>query len=362
MKIMKKVMASSLMAMMMISGSLVRVEATEDTNLELTNIISFLEANDVVAIETETLKNTNLELMVGLENTNTLYGIRIAYLDELIQISQMKLEKIESLKAENFLQAAFLTVTGGYEKLELSDQLAAIHSDLKSFEKLEEGVLKEDDRLMIAAGLEEKITVLEEEKVDLTRKISENIVAGVALDEEIAELTEKISAVASEVETLSARRTALEEEIREEAARVEEERQRQLEIERQKANSFVMPTSGRLTSSFGNRVHPVTGKYSFHSGIDLANSSGTSIKASRNGTVTFAGKQGSYGNFIIVRHSDGFESAYAHLSSIQVSAGQSVTQGEQIGKMGTTGRSTGSHLHFEIRKNGTAVNPYSYLN
>lgn len=357
MKVIKKLVASSLMAMMFIGVSLTKVEAAEEIHVELRTVISEIEANDLISQESEALKNRNLTLMANLENENNLHEIRISFLNELLEVSQLKLEKIQSLKPENFLQAAFLSISGGYEKLELSDQLAAIHSDLKSFEKLEAGILKEEDRVLISTGLEEKITTLNEEKTALNQKIADNEIQGIALDNEIAELTERISAVASAVETLSARKVELEEE-----ARVEEERQRQLELERQRENTFIQPTSGRLTSGFGKRIHPVTGQSSFHTGIDLANSSGTSVMASRNGKVVFAGPQGTYGNFIIVRHSDGMESAYAHLSAILVSVGQSVTQGEQIGRMGTTGRSTGPHLHFEIRNHGTAVNPYSYLN
>ena len=98
-----------------------------------------------------------------------------------------------------------------------------------------------------------------------------------------------------------------------------------------------------------------------HTGIDIANSSGTNIAASQNGKVIFTGYQGSYGKLIVIRHANGMETAYAHLSRISVSVGDTVTQGQSIGKMGSTGGSTGSHLHFEIRKNGTAVNPMNYL-
>lgn len=356
MKMIKKVVASTLMAMMFISGSLVQVKADVELKVELSAVINEIQANTTVTQESEALKNKNLALMGKIQNDIDLYEIRVAYLDETIEIAQVKIAKLETLKPENFLQAAFLTLSNGYERLELSDQLAAIHSDLKSFERLESGILKEEDRVAIAAGLEEKVLALKEEKIALTSKIAENQVQGIALDNEIINLTEKITEVASEVETLSARKMALEEEVR-----VEEERIRQVELDRQRSTTFIMPTSGRLTSGYGNRIHPVTRRSSFHTGIDLANSSGTSINASRNGTVTFAGYQGTYGKFIIVRHSDGMETAYAHLSSILVSVGQSVTQGEQIGKMGSTGRSTGSHLHFEIRKNGSHVNPYSYL-
>lgn len=356
---MKKLIATSLMGMMIFGGSLVRVEATENKTVELTTVISEIEAIDAVSKESEALKNKNLGLMENLEKDNALFQIRASYLEEWILISQTKLDAINALKPDNFIKEAFLKLTGGYLPLELSEQLVAIHSDLASFEEIDLEALENDDRVAIAQGLEEKVLELQEEKEELIQKVEENTTLAISLDAEISELTEKISAVASQVETLSARKIALEEQIK--AEEEEKERQRQAELERQRANSFVMPTSGRLTSGFGNRTHPVTGRYSFHSGIDLANSQGTSIKASRSGKVIFAGRKGTYGNLVVIRHNDGFETAYAHLSSIQVRVGQSVGQREQIGKMGSTGRSTGSHLHFEIRKNGSAVNPYSYL-
>lgn len=148
--------------------------------------------------------------------------------------------------------------------------------------------------------------------------------------------------------SLSAEKNTIEEQIRKEE-------------EVRKSTTFIWPTSGRLTSPFGYRIHPVYKTRRMHTGIDLANSSGTNIVASQNGKVTFAGRQGTYGKLIIVRHANGMETAYAHLSRISVSVGQTVSQGQSIGKMGNTGASTGSHLHFEVRKNGTAVNPMNYL-
>ena len=99
----------------------------------------------------------------------------------------------------------------------------------------------------------------------------------------------------------------------------------------------------------------------FHTGIDLAAPAGTHIYSWRSGTVTFAGWSGGYGNFIIVDHGDGFVTRYAHCSKIAVTKGQTVSQGQVIGYVGTTGNSTGNHLHFEVKVNGNFVNPRNYL-
>ena len=99
-----------------------------------------------------------------------------------------------------------------------------------------------------------------------------------------------------------------------------------------------------------------------HDGIDIARPSNRTIKASDNGRVTFTGWDGTYGQKVVINHSNGYETVYAHLASITVSVGDVVEQGQQIGVMGSTGRSTGVHLHFEVRNNGSLVNPMSVLN
>ena len=118
---------------------------------------------------------------------------------------------------------------------------------------------------------------------------------------------------------------------------------------------FINPTVGRFTSPFG----PRWGR--FHYGIDIANSVGTDIKAADGGIVTRAGSAGSYGNLIIIDHQNGTSTRYAHLSRIDVKVGQAVEQGQSIAKMGNTGRSTGSHFHFEVRVGGVAQNPLNYV-
>ncbi|SOC08186.1 murein DD-endopeptidase MepM/ murein hydrolase activator NlpD [Ureibacillus xyleni] len=121
--------------------------------------------------------------------------------------------------------------------------------------------------------------------------------------------------------------------------------------------AFAWPTSGGYVSSnMGNRWGE------FHRGLDIARPSNYNITASDNGVVTFAGWDGTYGQKIVVDHNNGYETVYAHLSEIKVSVGQVVPQGSIIGIMGSTGRSTGTHLHFEVHKNGSYVNPLSLLN
>ena len=123
--------------------------------------------------------------------------------------------------------------------------------------------------------------------------------------------------------------------------------------------TFKWPVSGKITSYFGYRT--IFGSYSYHGGIDIAAAHGKAITASDGGTVVWSGYQGTYGYLVIIDHGNGVQSYYGHCSKLLVSAGDKVYQGQTIARVGSTGRSTGDHCHFEIRINGTRVNPLSYL-
>jgi murein DD-endopeptidase MepM/ murein hydrolase activator NlpD len=121
---------------------------------------------------------------------------------------------------------------------------------------------------------------------------------------------------------------------------------------------FLYPASGRLSSPFGYRTDPFTGIRRMHYGVDLANHTGTTVKATMSGTVIVIGDQPlGYGNYIVIRHARGFQSLYGHLNKISVRNGQRINQGQKIGEMGNSGRSTGPHLHFALYKNNVPVNP-----
>lgn len=119
--------------------------------------------------------------------------------------------------------------------------------------------------------------------------------------------------------------------------------------------SLTRPVSGTITSRYGSRSR------GFHTGMDIATASGTPITSIASGTVTYSGWKGSYGNLVIIDHGNGVQSYYAHCSALYVSVGQNVSGGSQIAAVGSTGNSTGPHLHLEIRVNGATVNPQNYL-
>lgn len=118
---------------------------------------------------------------------------------------------------------------------------------------------------------------------------------------------------------------------------------------------------GWLSSYFGMRTDPFTGRLAFHSGMDFAGKMGSDVIAVAAGVVTYAGKRSGYGNLVEIDHGNGYSTRYGHNSKILVSVGQTVKKGQVIAKMGSTGRSTGPHVHFEVLINGHAVNPKKYI-
>ncbi len=127
------------------------------------------------------------------------------------------------------------------------------------------------------------------------------------------------------------------------------------------SSGFVRPVEGPITSPFGLRLHPITHVWKLHSGTDIGAACGTPVKAAKDGTVEFAGGVPSYGNRVVLQHDQGLETTYNHLTAYAATAGLAVKQGQIIGYVGTTGSSTGCHLHFEVKVNGAFVDPNPYL-
>lgn len=125
--------------------------------------------------------------------------------------------------------------------------------------------------------------------------------------------------------------------------------------------AYDTPLTGVLTSGFGYREHPIEGEERFHYGVDLAADSGTEIDCFADGSVTAVGESNSYGRYCIVSHESGYSTLYAHCSRVTVSSGAQVTRGQKIAEVGSTGMSTGPHLHFELHKDGLYLNPIYYV-
>ncbi|HZD60323.1 MAG TPA: peptidoglycan DD-metalloendopeptidase family protein [Anaerolineae bacterium] len=128
------------------------------------------------------------------------------------------------------------------------------------------------------------------------------------------------------------------------------------------SGSFIRPTQGRITSRFGWRFHPILRRPRLHAGIDFGVGTGTPVCAAQSGTVIMAGRMGGYGNTVVISHGNGLTSLYAHNSRILVRRGQYVKRGATVARSGSTGLSTGPHVHFEIRVNGVPRNPMNWIN
>jgi murein DD-endopeptidase MepM/ murein hydrolase activator NlpD len=139
-------------------------------------------------------------------------------------------------------------------------------------------------------------------------------------------------------------------------------RMKREELKMAMGDLFIYPIRGRLTSSFGWRNDPISGVRRHHSAIDLAAPTGTPIKASQDGKVSVVSYNATYGRFVILEHGSGYQTMYAHMSLVSVKEGVSLIQGAKIGEVGSTGYSTGPHLHFAVYKNGRPVNPLEFLN
>ena len=247
---------------------------------------------------------------------------------------------------------------------ELSEAADAVAQARKAL--AEEKAALEESRVALKESQAELDTMRAEADAILTelnadKRALDQIEADYEADE--AKLSAQIAA--AEVEYTKALKA--EEEARRKA---EEEKKKQEEANKNPGNGgstgskegWGRPCSWRkLTSPFGYRTHPTTGEWKFHNGVDLANDQGTPIYAVCSGTVTVATYGSTYGWYVTINHGDGFSSLYAHMTNYIVSKGQYVQKGQLIGYMGSTGRSTGPHLHFSIFYNGSAVNPMNYI-
>jgi murein DD-endopeptidase MepM/ murein hydrolase activator NlpD len=216
---------------------------------------------------------------------------------------------------------------------------------------------------------DEELIVLEEKEAELLEQLEEAQALILRLEADIESERElRLKAIAEEERVQREINAAVAELRRQQEA----ERQRRLRLLAQGGTSsgttwvtgtgdLMWPVNGRITSPFGVRAHPVFGDLRQHSGIDIGASHGTSVVAADGGTVITSTYNANYGNYIVIDHGNGMTTLYAHLSSRAVSRGASVTKGQHIGNVGSTGISTGPHLHFEVSVNGTRVNPLTRL-
>lgn len=259
-------------------------------------------------------------------------------------------------------------INGQVSYLEVAFQATSVSDFLSRFDLLEE--LVEQD-VEILNEIEAEINEVEEKKAALEKQLSqiqeikkateqkEKLLA--SKQEEKKQWIEQVEQDKKAVEKALDELEALSAQVAAQIKKIQEERARK--SKNQFSGEFTWPTPGytRITSEYGYRTHPILKEKRMHTGIDIGAPAGTSIKAADGGTVIYAGWLGAYGNATIIDHGGSISTMYAHQSSILVKENQNVKRGEVIGKVGSTGWSTGPHLHFEVRKNGDPINPWNYL-
>ncbi len=325
--------------------------------------------------------------------------------DEILKIEEeisIKEEKIENLIKEQEKQKVLLANRlRNYYKLDISNQyLYMILSSENIFELLNKlyniTILMKIDRDLMKSNKEseENITLeknaieeyLQEEEIrkndvvkkqiELIDKQSEFIVIKEKEEKQMYELQALESEKNNLIVSLEGVQNSLQNQI-EDLLSYNEELQAELDRifediengspdngatpESGNESGFLRPVDGVITCEFGPRINPVTFEAGFHNGIDYAGNTGEAIRATKSGVVEYSGWIEGYGYTIILNHGDGIKSLYAHSSQLIVSVGNSVQQGETVALIGSTGMSTGPHLHFEIRVNGQPVDPFGYI-
>lgn len=231
--------------------------------------------------------------------------------------------------------------------------------------KLNEYVSQTEYVKLCKESLEEEKSVLEEAKASVETEeaalneliaTKEKEIYQVSLDigNKEAAIKEYEADIAAQTETIQ----ALEAAVAEERKKLAAEQGRKYD-----GGVFAWPAPSytRISDDYGNRIHPTLGIQKFHNGIDMAAPGGSPILAAYDGTVVAAAYSSSMGNYVMIDHGDSLYTIYMHASALYVSKGQEVSRGDKIAAVGTTGRSTGNHLHFSVRLNGNYVNPWSYL-
>lgn len=320
-------------------------------------------------------------LKTKIENTNA----QISAYKQLIADAQEELDKanasLDALRQEHRERVRAMEEGGTISYWQVLFQANSFTELLDRINMIQE-INAADRKRMEALSVAADIVTATQLNLDAEKTALDEAVAQMEADEQLLEekrtqsdeLLRQLAQQADEFQLLLAESEALQDELMQQIASKEADlKQAQynaylVELAKSGQNPpsdaiWVTPVSGyTITSPFGMRVHPILGYELMHNGIDMACSQGTPIYATRAGTVTTASYQaGGAGYYVSINHLDGFSSIYMHMTHYVVSAGQSVAQGQLIGYVGSTGLSTGPHLHFGISYGGTYVNPLAYI-
>ena len=208
--------------------------------------------------------------------------------------------------------------------------------------------------------LDEAKAGVEQEEASLAQLISDKETEIVAKQGDISNKEAAIAEYEAEIQAQNELIASLEAAVAAERKKLAEENAKKLTYDGGMF-AFPAPSYTKISDDYGNRIHPTLGVEKFHNGIDLAAPNGSPILAAYDGEVVAAAYSSSMGNYVMIDHGDSLYTIYMHASALYVSKGDAVTKGQQIAAVGSTGRSTGPHLHFGVRKNGGYVSPWGYL-
>ena len=385
--------AAALAAAVMISGVMPGLTGTDVLAVSQSQIDALEEQRDALRAEREEMQAGIDELesqqadvlaqKAALDAQNEVYRQEIELVEEQVsiytQLVEDKAREVEQATADENEQLATyrrhvraMEENGRFTYLSIlfgSSSLGELMSNLDMIGEIMEADQRSYDQYVAAREKSEQIqaeyeTMLDELDVRQAELESERA----ELEAQIEEATQLIVDLEAQLET---DRAAYEEQLAKEEALESEIQNMIAELERQEAansitstGTYIWPLPGYSPgSAYGPRIHPIWGDLRFHSGEDIGAPSGTPILAADSGIATVIPDNGNgYGNYVIINHGGGRTTLYAHMSGFTVSNGASVTQGQTIGYVGSTGNSTGPHLHFEVRVNGATTDPKSYFN
>lgn len=385
--------AAALAAAVMISGVMPGLTGTDVLAVSQSQIDALEEQRDALRAEREEMQAgidelesqqaDVLEQKAALDAQNEVYRQEIELVEEQVsiytQLVEDKAREVEQATADENEQLATyrrhvraMEENGRFTYLSIlfgSSSLGELMSNLDMIGEIMEADQRSYDQYVAAREKSEQIqaeyeTMLDELDVRQAELESERA----ELEAQIEEATQLIVDLEAQLET---DRAAYEEQLAKEEALESEIQNMIAELERQEAansitstGTYIWPLPGYSPgSAYGWRIHPIWGDMRFHAGEDIGAPTGTPILAADSGIATVIPDNGNgYGNYIMINHGGGRVTLYAHMSGFAVSNGASVTQGQTIGYVGSTGNSTGPHLHFEVRVNGATTDPKSYFN
>lgn len=309
------------------------------------------ELKSMITQKEEQIDEKSLELEAALEEQRQQYEAmktRIKFMYEKGEAMYLELFLGSESFGDMLNKAEYIEKLSSYDRKKLDEYVSYAEYVALCREGLEEE--KE--------VLEEARRAVEEEEASLNALIAEKEQEIYKVSSDIQSKEEAIREYEAEIASQNNTIKALEAAVAEERKRLAEEQRRKYD-----GGVFAFPLASytRISEQYGNRIHPILNVPQFHNGVDIAAPGGTAIYAAYNGKVVAADYNSSMGNYVMIDHGDSLYTIYMHASALYVSKGAEVTKGQKIAAVGSTGRSTGNHLHFSVRLNGSYVSPWNYI-